>query len=275
MKKFWSLMLTALCVFARLEADGREIPGSGPPALRPGLNKEIPRILHGDVARSKPGDYFWREIDKEKHTWLRDRETYQDPVTGKDWGWLVVYQGDINYSIDKIRQEGGGGITEGYQPGLSDISESGEVFTEYTKTDGRRRRVFKSGIIEDILISQRPFNEALEYYKKIYSYSVPIPRRNASITGATNWYYQDTVPRNFPSDFWASITLEGRIMKVIIANGQGHRIAVSYWAQPEFMEQYPNASWVWKGKDSPHSRDALGIQEDPSTTLQAEWGYAD
>jgi hypothetical protein len=265
-KKVLLWTIAALCCFAPAWAEGRQIPGSGPFVQRPGLAEPVRRIIHEDIARSRPGDYFWREIEP-RHP--RRGDIYRDAATGKNWGWLVINQGDIDYARQRIRQNTG--FMAGFQPTLPGVDESGEQFMEYRRTGEHSRRLYEGGTVEDTLTGQAAFNAALREFQK--KYSVPVPRRSTAITGATNWYYHDAVPRDFPDTFWASVTLEGRIMKVIVANGPGHRIAVSYWAQPEFMREYPNATWAWAGQDQRHSRGAPRIQEDISTSGYFE--YAD
>lgn len=257
--------IATFCFLVPAGAESGQIPGSGPVARLPGRDSPDRRVMHADIARARPGDYFWREIKPGNN----GRVLYTDQQTGKRWGWLYINQGDIEYARRRIRQDDD--FMAGFQPMLPGVNESGEQFMEYKKTDEYYRRLYESGSVEDTLIGRAAFNAALlEFQKK---YSVPVPRRNTAITGATNWYYHDNVPRDFPDTFWASITLEGRVMKVIIANGPGHRIAVSYWAQPEFMRQFPNATWSWAGQDRRHSWGARKIQEDISTS--GYFQYAD
>jgi hypothetical protein len=245
------LLLGALPLFA----DGRQIQGSGPPAKQPGRDVMEPQVRNRDVAQAKPGDYFWREIKSGQN----GRVQYTDSATGKKWGWLTINQGDIDWAK---RQDDD--FMAGFKPMLPDIDDSGEKFMEYKKNDEHSRKLFASGVIEDVLTGYDEFQRTLAEFKE--RYPRPIPRRNTKISGATNWYYLDKVPSDFPPTFWAAINLEGRIMKVIVANGPGHRLAVSYWAQEDFMREHPNATWSWSGEDKKHSRDAVQIQEDISQT---------
>lgn len=252
---FLGLLLGAFPLFA----EGKQIGGSGVPIQLPGRAGNEPKVLHRDVARAKPGDYLWKEINKAGLV-IRERP-YADPATGKQWGWVVINQGDVLYARKHAGQDD---FMAGFNPLLPNIDESGEKFMEYKKTDDHSRKVFESGKIEDVLRDRSEFDETLAEFKQ--RYPVPIPRRNTKIKGATNWYYLDKAPADFPRTYWAMISLEGRIMKVIIANGSGHRLAVSYWATADFMQEYPNATWSWSGEDKKHSRGALKIQEDISET---------
>ncbi|MHC6201628.1 hypothetical protein ACYULU_00340 [Breznakiellaceae bacterium SP9] len=159
------------------------------------------------------------------------------------------------------------GFMAGFTSTLPDVDDSGEKFMGYKKTDNYERRVYGNGEkIEDFVTHETEFDEALKAFQKLYRF--PIPRRNAKLRGATNLYRTNDVPRDFPKTYWASITIEGRYMRVIIANGPLYRLAVSYWAQEEFMREYPNASWSWAGEDAGHSRRSGEIQEDFSLTAE-------
>jgi hypothetical protein len=233
-------------------AQAKQIQGSGGFVTLPGRNVSERQVMNMDIARANPGDYFWRRVGPNNS----GRIEYTDPRTGETWGWLYINRGDINYARDRD-------IMNGFTPTGPGVDEDGEAFMEYGKTEDHSRRLYDSGKIEDVITRNAEFDAALTEFRKVYSQ--PVPRRNAAITGATNWYYTNDVPDNFPTIFWASIKLEGRYMQVIIANGN-YRLAVSYWATEGFLREQPNAAWSWAGVDAPHGSGARMIQEDLSQT---------
>lgn len=252
MKKLWSLLLLS-AVTALVFAESRQIAGTGAFTTLPGRDMEERQVMNQDIAHARPGDYFWREIKAGNN----GKAIYTDSVSGKKWGWLYVVRGDITWAQQH-------NFMTGFAPKLPDIDDSGEKFMVYQKSEDYSRKLYDGGTVEDVITLKSEFDIALSGFKKKYPH--PIPRRNEAISGATNWYYLDDVPNDFPDTFWASITLEGRIMKVVMANAPGHRIAVSYWAQDSFIEEFPRASWSWSGTDKGHSRTAKKIQEDISQT---------
>ncbi|GMO21604.1 MAG: hypothetical protein Pg6A_08790 [Termitinemataceae bacterium] len=241
------VFFTGFSVFAQ----GRQIAGSGSLSILPGRTEEERRVMNQDIARSHPGDYFWREIKPEHN----GKIIYSDKSTGKNWGWLYIVHGDIDWAKKN-------NFMAGFKPKLPDMDSSGEKYMEYQKSPNYSRKLYEKGAVQDVLTKQSEFDKAFAEFKK--KYPNPVPRRAKNITGATNWFYLDDVPKDFPQTFWASITLEGRVMKVIIANGPAHRIAVSYWAQDDYMKEFPGASWSWQGKDKAHGMGAKKIQEDIS-----------
>lgn len=256
LKKIFAVCTLLICSRGFIFAEGRQIIGSGPFTQLPGRNETERRVMNQDIARSRPGDYFWREIKPG----VNGKAAHTDKATGKKWGWLYIVPGDITWAKDH-------NIMRGFKPKLPDMDISGEKFMEYKKTSDYSRKLYDKGTVQDIVIKQSEFNTAFESFRK--KYPNPVPRRVKNITGETHWLYFDDVPEDFPNTFWASITLEGRVMKVVIANGPTHRIALSYWAQDAFIKQYPNASWSWRGEDASHGFGAKKIQEDIS--LSAEY----
>jgi hypothetical protein len=252
-KKMFLVIYIFLNFQAQIFADGNQIIGSGSFSVLPGRNISERHVMNQDIARARPGDYFWRVINDGNNGVVK----YVESGTGKKWGWLYVVQGDITWAKQH-------NFMAGFAPKLPDVDESGEKYMEYQKNADYSRKLFDRGTIEDVITKNVEFDKTLSEFKK--SYPNPIPRKNDKIEGAKNWYYLDKVPADFPNTFWASITLEGRIMKVVIANGPAHRISVSYWAQDSFMREFPNASWSWSGDDKAAARDAKKIQEDISET---------
>ncbi|MDR2480986.1 MAG: hypothetical protein LBD07_01655 [Spirochaetaceae bacterium] len=236
-----------------LYAQGEEILGSGPFVTLPGRHGQHRQVMNQDIARSKAGDYFWREVRAGQNGKIE----YTDRKTGKTWGYLYLVPGDITYAQKN-------NFMANFKPSRPDIDSSGEKFMVYKKNTDYSRKLFDKGTVEDVITKSAEFDKALAEFRK--KYPNPIPRKNTAIAGAKNWLYLNDVGGDFPRTFWASITLEGRVMKVIIANGPGSRLAVSYWAQDSFMQEFPNATWSWKGEDMRRRSGARRIQEDISQT---------
>jgi hypothetical protein len=234
-----------------LFAEGRQIVGSGTFSTLPGRHEAERLVMNQDIARAIPGDYFWREIKPGNN----GKIMYHDKTTGKKWGWLYIVQGDIDWAKKN-------NFMAGFKPKLPDIDSSGEKYMEYQKNADHSRKVYDKGTVQDVVTKQTEFDKAFTEFRK--KYPNPIPRQTKNITGATHWLYYDDVPPDFPQTFWASITLEGRVMKVIIANNGVHKIAVSYWAQDSYIKEFPGASWSWQGEDRTHSIGTKKIQEDIS-----------
>ncbi|GHT78637.1 hypothetical protein FACS1894130_05590 [Spirochaetia bacterium] len=220
-------IVTAAGVFAK----DRRIIGTGP-------NN---RVMAYDMIKYEVGDYMYRSDE--------------DYAAGKKY---YINQGDMDYAkslTPTVEQM----FMVGFAPTLPDVDDGGREFVTYVRSEDYSRKLYDDGGIEDVITASQEYDEALTEFKR--KYSMPIPRDNPKIVGANNWLYLDTV--KYPSNtFWASITLEGRVMKVVVANGLGHKLAISYWATPEFMSEYPTAKWSWAGLDKNPGKNVPSIQED-------------
>ncbi|MDR0909043.1 MAG: hypothetical protein LBM77_04690 [Spirochaetaceae bacterium] len=240
MKKMSICFILIIISLLDIAAEGNRIIGTGPYRQYPGQHEKVRIVTHRDMSKAKPGDYLWAN----------------NQYTGGKWDWYYVSQGDIIYSKEHD-------FMAGFKETYKSVDENG-TFTEYDKNENYSRRVYDSGIIEDMIEEERQFRDALANYSKIYNKA--IPRRNNYVGGANNWYYIDEVSKDFPKTFWASIELSGEVMKVRVANGLGHKIAQGYWALPSLTQKYPNASWSVEGIDQEPDTHAVKIQSDPSMT---------
>ena len=248
------LILSLINLTTLTFAQSRQIMGSGPFVTLPGRDVNERLVINRDIVRSNPGDYFWRRIRPGNSGEIK----YTDPRTGETWGWLYIVRGDINYARERDTMAG-------FTQGLPNIDASGEKYIENIKTDDHSRNLYENGKIEDIITKDTEFNTALTGFKK--KYSNPIPLRGNTNTGMTNVLPINNVPSNFPNTFWASLTFEGRVMRVIIANGTDWRISVSYWATDSFIKEFPNAMWSWNGAGELHTGDGRKIVEDITQTF--------
>jgi len=189
----------------------------------------MPRVTNYDKARSYLGQWFFMDEDGDKFI--------DDPH------FITKQQIAAAQTFVKTHQ------LSGFATGLPQINEAGESYQSYIK-DGYVRNVYNTETekVEDIITNKEAFTKTYEELldKK---FTELIPRNNRSFAKETNWFYSDNVPDDFPDTFWASITIEGRVMKVVIANGTSRRLAAAYYCTPGFKREYPNAVWSWKAED--------------------------
>ncbi|GHV89026.1 hypothetical protein AGMMS50267_13860 [Spirochaetia bacterium] len=191
MKRLFLMLciITATGVFAK----DRRIIGTGP-------NN---RVMAYDMIKYEVGDYMYRSDED-----YAARKRY------------YINQGDMDYAkslTPTVEQM----FMVGFAPTLPDVDDGGREFVTYVRNEDYSRKRYDDGGVEDVITASKEYDEALAEFRR--KYSMPIPRDNPKIVGANNWLYLDTV--KYPSNtFWASITLEGRVMKVVVANGPGETL---------------------------------------------------
>jgi len=193
-----------------------------------------PRITNNDKAKAQIGQWYFYDIDQDGYL--------DDPY--------YIGKNDIINAQKWVSEN----TMKGMVAQLPDVDDSGEVFQEYRKNEDYTRKVYQTPDerIEDVITDSAAFTEQ---FKKLRdsTYTEVIPRNNDHLVGdETGMYRTNDVPASFPKAFWAAIILEGRIMKVYIANGNlQYGIQVGYYCTPDFKQQYPNARWAWAGVDDP------------------------